>query len=163
MVMTLVGLPTATFAQRHRATADFARYDTSLRAVLPDADTFRFVDTGTSHYRGYRTDATGNETLVGFGFFTVDFAPKVRGYKGEIWILIGMDPGGTLTNISIVYHNEPFGYFSIDLPTFVEQFPWEERPRPADGRRRHRCGLARHDHKQLPRARYPEQRAPHGP
>lgn len=122
MVMTLVGLPTATFAQRHRATADFARYDTSLRAVLPDADTFRFVDTGTPHYRGYRTDATGNETLVGFGFFTVDFAPKVRGYKGEIWILIGMDPGGTLTNISIVYHNEPFGYFSIDLPTFVEQF-----------------------------------------
>ena len=122
MVMALVGLPAPTYAQRHRAIADFARYDTYLREVLPDADTFRFVDTGTPHYRGYRTDANGNETLVGFGFFNVDFAPTVRGYKGEIWMLIGMDPGGTLTKVSIVYHNEPFGYFSIDPPKFVEQF-----------------------------------------
>jgi len=51
---------------------------------------------------------------VGFGFFTVDFAPTVRGYKGEIWMLIGMDPGGNLTENSVVYHDEPFGYFSID-------------------------------------------------
>ena len=122
VVMALVGLPAATYAQRHRATAEVARYDKYLREVLPDADTFRFVDTGTPHYRGYRRDANGNETLVGFGFFTVDFAPKVRGYKGEIWMLIGMDPGGNLTQISIVYHNEPFGYFSIDPPKFVEQF-----------------------------------------
>ena len=122
MVVALVGLPAATYGQRHRATADFARYDKYLREVLPNANTFRFVDTGTPHYRGYRTDANGNDTLVGFGFFTVDFAPRVRGYKGEIWMLIGMNPGGTLTNVSIVYHNEPFGYFSIDPPRFVEQF-----------------------------------------
>ena len=122
MVMTLVGLPAAIEAQRHRATADFARYDKYLREVLPDADTFRFVDTGTPHYRGYRTNANGKETLVGFGFFNVDFATKVHGYKGEIWMLIGMDPGGTLTEVSIVYHNEPFGYFSIDLPKFAAQF-----------------------------------------
>ena len=37
-------------------------------------------------------------------------------------MLVGMDPGGALINISIVYHNEPFGYFSIDLPKFIEQF-----------------------------------------
>ena len=37
-------------------------------------------------------------------------------------MLIGMDPRGTLLDISIVYHNEPFGYFSIDLTKFVEQF-----------------------------------------
>ncbi len=122
VVTVITALPAATYAQRHRATADFARYDRYLREVLPDADTFRFVDTGTPHYRGYRTDASGSETLVGFGFFTVDFAPEVRGYKGEIWMLIGMTPGGTLTQISIVYHNEPFGYFSIDLPEFVAQF-----------------------------------------
>ena len=121
-VVIALSLSATTYAQRHRATADFARYDTYLRDVLPNADTFRFVDTGTPHYRGYRKDANGNETLVGFGFFTVDFAPKVRGYKGEIWMLIGMDPGGNLTQISIVYHNEPFGYFSIDLPKFVAQF-----------------------------------------
>ena len=122
LVMALVGLPGASYAQRHRATADFVRYDKYLREVLPTADTFRFVDTGTPHYRGYRTNANGNDTLVGFGFFNVDFAPKVRGYKGEIWMLIGMNPGETLTEVSIVYHNEPFGYFSIDVPKFVEQF-----------------------------------------
>ena len=37
-------------------------------------------------------------------------------------MLIGMDPGGALLDISIVYHNEPYGYFSIDRPEFVEQF-----------------------------------------
>ena len=37
-------------------------------------------------------------------------------------MLVGMSPGGTLLDISIVYHNEPFGYFSIDLPKFVQQF-----------------------------------------
>ena len=122
MVLALVGLPAATYAQRHRATDDIPRYEDYLRKALPGAETFRFVDTGTPHYRGYRQGPNGEETLVGLGFFTVDFAPKVRGYKGEIWMLIGMDPRGTLLDISIVYHNEPFGYFSIDLTKFVEQF-----------------------------------------
>jgi hypothetical protein len=37
-------------------------------------------------------------------------------------MLIGMDPGGTLIDISMVYHNEPFGYFSVDPARFLEQF-----------------------------------------
>ncbi len=37
-------------------------------------------------------------------------------------MLSGMDPGERLTRVSLVHHNEPFGYFSIGLPTFVEQF-----------------------------------------
>ncbi len=122
MVMGLVGLPAAIYAQRYRATDDIPRYEEYLREALPGAETFRFIDRGTPHYRGYRTGPNGEETLVGLGFFTVDFAPKVRGYKGEIWMLIGMDPGGNLLDISIVFHNEPFGYFSIDRPAFVEQF-----------------------------------------
>ena len=121
-IVLALGLPAATFAQRYRATDDIPRYEDYLREALPGAETFRFVDRGTPHYRGYRTGRDGKETLVGLGFFTVDFAPKVRGYKGEIWMLIGMDPGGTLLDISIVFHNEPFGYFSIDPPEFVEQF-----------------------------------------
>ena len=122
MVMGLVGLPAATYAQRYRATDEIPRYEEFLREALPGAETFRFIDRGTPHYRGYRTGPNGEETLVGLGFFNVDFAPTIRGYKGEIWMLIGMDPGGTLLDISIVFHNEPFGYFSIDRPAFVEQF-----------------------------------------
>ena len=109
-------------SRRWRATDDIPRYERYLREALPEADSFRFIDRGTPHYRGYRTGANGEKTLVGLGFFTVDFTPDVRGYKGEIWMLIGMNPGGTLIDISMVYHSEPFGYFSIDLPEFLAQF-----------------------------------------
>ena len=122
LTIGMIGIPESVYAQRDRATADFARYVKYLRGVLPDAETFQFVDTGTPHYRGYRIGPNGEETLVGFGFFNVDFAPRVRGYKGEIWMLIGMNPGGTLTDIDILFHNEPFGYFSIDPAAFVAQF-----------------------------------------
>ncbi|MDE0830138.1 MAG: FMN-binding protein [Vicinamibacterales bacterium] len=110
------------FAQRWRATDDIPRYEDYLREALPGAETFRWINRGTPHYRGYKTGPNGEEELVGLGFFTVDFAPKVRGYKGQIWMLVGMDPGGTLVDISMVYHNEPFGYFSVDPARFLEQF-----------------------------------------
>jgi transcriptional regulator of nitric oxide reductase len=110
------------FAQRWRATDDIPRYEDYLKEALPGAETFRWINRGTPHYRGYKTGPNGEEELVGLGFFTVDFAPKVRGYKGEIWMLVGMSPGGTLIDISMVYHNEPFGYFSVDPAQFLAQF-----------------------------------------
>jgi len=121
-VLILAGLTSAAQAQRWRATDDIPRYESYLREALPEAELFRFINRETPHYRGYRVGPDGKEILVGLGFFTVDFARDVHGYKGEIWMLVGMDPGGALINISIVYHNEPFGYFSIDLPNFIEQF-----------------------------------------
>jgi NosR/NirI family nitrous oxide reductase transcriptional regulator len=122
LAVMLAGADGRAQAQRWRATDDIPRYEEYLREALPGAESFRFIDRGTPHYRGYRTGPNGRETLVGLGFFNVDFAPRVRGYKGEIWLLIGMAPSGTLLDISIVYHNEPFGYFSIDRPEFIEQF-----------------------------------------
>ena len=121
-LMLITGFASVTYAQRWRATDDIPRYEDYLREAIPGAETFHFINRGTPHYRGYRMGPNGDQTLVGLGFFTVDFARNVRGYKGEIWMLVGMSPGGTLLDISIVYHNEPFGYFSIDLPKFVQQF-----------------------------------------
>ncbi|MDA1094940.1 MAG: FMN-binding protein [Acidobacteria bacterium] len=115
-------MPDAAQAQRWRATDDIPRYEDYLKEALPDAETFRWINRGTPHYRGYKPGPNGEEELVGLAFFTVDFAPNVRGYKGEIWMLVGMDPGGTLIDISMVYHNEPFGYFSVDPPAFLAQF-----------------------------------------
>ncbi|HIE93148.1 MAG TPA: FMN-binding protein, partial [Acidobacteria bacterium] len=120
MLIAITSAPA--FAQRWRATDDIPRYEDYLREALPGAETFRWINRGTPHYRGYKTGPNGEEELVGLGFFTVDFAPKVRGYKGEIWMLVGMDPGGALIDISMVYHNEPFGYFSVDPAKFVAQF-----------------------------------------
>lgn len=89
-----------------------------LRAVLPDADSYEFVDAMLPHFRAY---ADGE--LLGLAFFTNELDPKVVGYKAQFWMLVGMTPGGVLTGVSIDYHAEPFGYFSVDPPTFVAQFP----------------------------------------
>jgi transcriptional regulator of nitric oxide reductase len=122
IVAAAAGMPAAAQAQRWRATDDIPRYEDYLKEALPGAETFRWINRGTPHYRGYKEGPNGEEELVGLGFFTVDFAPRVRGYKGEIWMLVGMDPGGTLIDISMVYHNEPFGYFSVDPKAFLAQF-----------------------------------------
>ena len=89
-----------------------------LRAVLPDAESYRFVDAALPHFRAY----VGDE-LVGLAFFTNELDPQVVGYKAQLWMLVGMTPGGVLTGVSIDYHAEPFGYFSVDPPRFVAQFP----------------------------------------
>jgi len=98
----------------------FRQVDTQqahLRAVLPDADRYEFVSAALPHFRGYASDR-----LVGLAFFTNELDPKVYGYKAQFWMLVGVTPSGVITGISIDYHAEPFGYFSIDPPKYVEQF-----------------------------------------
>ena len=102
---------------------EVAENEVELRDVLPQADIFRFLDDPAPHFRGY-THEPGDEssTLVGFAFFTTDLVGGVLGYKGRITMLVGMDIAGTLTNVRVLSHSEPFGYFSIDPPAFAEQF-----------------------------------------
>lgn len=88
-----------------------------LRSVLPDADTYDFVDAALPHFRGYK-----GGSLVGLAFFTNELDPKVLGYKAQFWMLVGMTPTGRLTGVAIDYHAEPFGYFSIDPPGYAAQF-----------------------------------------
>ena len=116
----LTALPAVALAQLTAVEQfrDVERQAHHLRAVLPDADSYRFVDAAFPHFRGYAGD-----TLVGLAFFTHELDPPIRGYKDRFWILAGLTPGGVLTGISIDYHVEPFGYFSIDLPAFAAQFP----------------------------------------
>ena len=94
------------------------RQEHHLRAVLPDADSYRFVNAALPHFRAYTGD-----TLVGLAFFTNELDPRVYGYKAQFWMLVGMTPGGVLTGVAIDYHAEPFGYFSIDPPAWAAQFP----------------------------------------
>ncbi len=88
-----------------------------LTSVLPDADTYSFVDAALPHFRAYKSDS-----LVGLAFFTNELDPKVLGYKAQFWMLVGMTPSGRLTGVAVDYHAEPFGYFSIDLPGYAAQF-----------------------------------------
>ena len=64
----------------------------------------------------------GDPTLIGFAFFTTDVTPRLYAYKARITMLVGMDTAGSLIDVRVVYHSEPFGYFSIDLPEFAAQF-----------------------------------------
>ena len=98
------------------------RQEPRLREVLPEADSFTFESARLPHFRAHTVNARGEKTLVGLAFFTNELNPKVHGYKAQFWMLVGMTPNGVLTGISIDYHAEPFGYFSIDPPKYVRQF-----------------------------------------
>ena len=92
-----------------------------LERMFPEAARFS-GKTGTPPYiRAFRAD-DDNEVLLGFAFSTLDLEPLERGYEGPIEMLIGMDTAGNLRGVEVISHREPYGYFSIDLPEFVEQF-----------------------------------------
>jgi transcriptional regulator of nitric oxide reductase len=94
--------------------------EVALRRLIPQAARFELVETGSRHFRAY---APGDDqTPIGLAFFTTDLTPRLYAYKGRITMLVGMDMGGNLLGVQVVHHYEPFGYFSIDRPEFVEQF-----------------------------------------
>ena len=98
------------------------RQEPRLREVLPDADSFTFEHATLPHFKAWAVDARGEKALVGLAFFTNELDPQIHGYKAQFWMLVGVTPSGVLTGISIDYHAEPFGYFSIDPPGYGEQF-----------------------------------------
>ena len=115
--------PAVTVAQSRFDAVVSTADEAALRALIPQADSFELVETSSRHFRAYAQPASGGDpTLIGFAFFTTDLAPRLYAYKGRITMLVGMDMAGTLIDVEVVYHYEPFGYFSIDLPAFVEQF-----------------------------------------
>ena len=94
-----------------------------LKYAFPDADEFSATAGELPHLRAYKTDPrTGDKTLLGFAFMTHEVEPDEWAYASEIEALVGVTTGGTITKVIIVDHWEPFGYFSIDEPEFVEQF-----------------------------------------
>lgn len=89
----------------------------------PQADSVELVETRVRHVRAYLQPASGGDPrLIGFAFFTTAVTPRVYAYKGRVTMLVSMDTAGSLTDVRIVHHYEPFGYFSIDPPECVEQF-----------------------------------------
>jgi hypothetical protein len=53
---------------------------------------------------------------------TTDPVADERGYHGPIHFLVGMDTRGIIRGVVMDYNSEPYGYFSVDPPAFVEQF-----------------------------------------
>ncbi len=106
-----------------RQAAHDATRETQLERLFPAAAAFSPKGGTPPHIKAYSGGpGTSDQQLIGLAFLTRDLEPLERGYDGPIQILVGMDTIGSLTGVIVVNHNEPYGYFSIDLPEFAAQF-----------------------------------------
>lgn len=94
-----------------------------LEQLFPTAASFAPKEGNPPHYKAFGPAAEdGTAELLGYAYWTTELEPLERAYDGPIKMLVGMDPRGKLTGILVVDHREPYGYFSVDLPEFGEQF-----------------------------------------
>jgi transcriptional regulator of nitric oxide reductase len=92
-----------------------------LRQLFPAAATFSPKGGEPPHVKAYAA-GRGGQTLLGYAVWTTEVVPLERGYAGPIPILVGIDTKGVLTGIVIGDHREPYGDFSIDMPSFAATF-----------------------------------------
>ena len=120
-VSPLFSASTRVDAQEIEAVADAEQQ--LLKEVFPDGEVFTVKEGRFPHHKAYGTDPeTGETTLLGFVFLTIEVEPEEWAYSSEIEMLVGMTTGGVITKVKMIDHYEPFGYFSIDPPEFIEQF-----------------------------------------
>jgi transcriptional regulator of nitric oxide reductase len=96
--------------------------EAQLKRVFPNATAFSAKQTGPlPHYVAY-TGNPASQTVAGYVFWTTELEPLERGYDGPIKMLVGLDTSAHLTGVLVTEHHEPYGYFSVDLPEFAQQF-----------------------------------------
>jgi len=94
-----------------------------LKYVFPGAVSFSEKEGNLPRFKAYvNDDRSGKPVLAGYAFWTTELEPLERGYDGPIKMLVGLDLTGRLTNVLVVDHHEPYGYFSVDSPQFAAQF-----------------------------------------
>lgn len=120
LVLAIAALPVALAIAQSMAEASL---DEQLRHLFPEAASFSEKEGSPPVYRAYGPAASGQEPeLVGLAFWTTELDPLERGYDGPIQVLVGMNTAGQLTRVIVTDHREPYGYFSVELPEFVDQF-----------------------------------------
>ena len=96
--------------------------EAQLRRVFPSATAFSPKQARPlPHFIAY-TGNPGSQTVAGYVFWTTELEPLERGYDGPIKILVGVDTRAFLTGVLVTEHHEPYGYFSVDVPEFAQQF-----------------------------------------
>jgi transcriptional regulator of nitric oxide reductase len=99
------------------------RLTAQLKQLFPAATSFTPKGGDPPHYKAYLGEAGApGAPLAGLAFWTTELEPLERGYDGPIKMLVGMDVKGTLTGIVVAEHHEPYGNFSIEMPSFAAQF-----------------------------------------
>ncbi len=94
-----------------------------LKQLFPDAAAFAPKSGSPPHFKAFAAAASGQEPpLLGLAWWPTELEPLERGFDGPIKMLVGMDTTGVLRGIIVTDHREPYGYFSVDLPEFAQQF-----------------------------------------
>jgi NosR/NirI family nitrous oxide reductase transcriptional regulator len=94
-----------------------------LKKLFPNAATFSAKTGSPAVYRAFGPADAGKEgALLGLAYWTTELEPLERGFDGPIKMLVGMNPAGELTGVIVTDHREPYGYFSVDLPDWPNQF-----------------------------------------
>ncbi len=102
---------------------DDAALSVHLETLFPAASSFSPKQGNPPHFEAFGpADADGESELLGLAWWTTELEPLERAYDGPIKMLVGMDTRGVLTGVVVTDHREPYGYFSVDLPEFAEQF-----------------------------------------
>jgi NosR/NirI family nitrous oxide reductase transcriptional regulator len=96
--------------------------EAQLKKVFPSATAFSPKQSRPlPHFIAY-TGSPNSQTVAGYVFWTTELEPLERGYDGPIKMLVGLDTNAHLTGVLVTEHHEPYGYFSVDLPQFAQQF-----------------------------------------
>jgi len=94
-----------------------------LKTLFPAAATFSGKNGTPGHFKAFGPAAAGQEgELLGLAYWTTELEPLERGFDGPIKMLVGMNTAGELTGVVVTDHREPYGYFSVDLPDWPNQF-----------------------------------------
>ena len=95
-----------------------------LEKLFPAAASFSAKTGSPGVYKAFGPVAAGQQEgeLLGLAYWTTEFEPLERGFDGPIKMLVGMNTAGELTGVIVTDHREPYGYFSVDLPEWPNQF-----------------------------------------
>lgn len=93
-----------------------------LKQVFPAGDVFSVKEGDLPHHKAYTNDEDGVPVLSGFVFMTNEVEPDEWAYESRLELLVGLTKEGTVTGVKLIDHYEPFGYFSIELEEFADQF-----------------------------------------
>jgi NosR/NirI family transcriptional regulator, nitrous oxide reductase regulator len=84
--------------------------------VLPEAERIQPGNGGV--FTGYRINDAGEEIVVGYAL-----AAQATGYGGPLAMMVGTDPDGTITGITVIEHRETPNFFrQLERQGFYDQF-----------------------------------------
>jgi NosR/NirI family nitrous oxide reductase transcriptional regulator len=111
------------FAVARSQTIDDPMLLGQLQQLFPDAASFAPKSGSPPHFKAFGAATSGEDPeLLGLAWWTSELEPLERAFDGPIKMLVGMDTNGVLAGIIVTDHREPYGYFSVDLPEFAQQF-----------------------------------------